>query len=468
MLKKLLSLLITISCLSAKAQKPLHITVDATYFDPASTTFYKPLNSGNALVYYIDIDFDDNTMEYTVKPLERKTVNLEAHLKMQGKSLSYLVPMANIKKGSTGYDKKLETLASRSLPKTTQTSNYYTGFQVVNPYYFAVVHHRGSKDKESNEYSYHLDVTYTRFATIVVNNCFTIYTNDNQCHIANYNGESYLYISEEPQTLHGTFPSKEFTTLLRKTYPVGENVTHNGKMGVMGYKSNKILIPTKYDSIFNDGNTLIIAYKKEKPHLFYRTGEEVKIKKLRAVYRGNDLSVLTGNKVSWLSPEGKLTDSVPLRLVCGGSSFEMEHIYKKDNSYILSKYLMEADSLFTKEWVLGSDTTFSNVSLIMGEARINFNTRYILAETPDGKKGIISPAENGYTITINPDYQEITGYFNNLLRIDTKNGLCGYYPLNKEAKYTRLARFEKGFARFTLPNGKQGWLAMDGTEYLDE
>jgi hypothetical protein len=60
-------------------------------------------------------------------------------------------------------------------------------------------------------------------------------------------------------------------------------------------------------------------------------------------------------------------------------------------------------------------------------------------------------------VTINQDLYKIS-----------KNNLFTYYPLVKEIKYKKLEAFQEDFARFELPNGKKGWLSLDGKEYLDK
>ena len=49
-----------------------------------------------------------------------------------------------------------------------------------------------------------------------------------------------------------------------------------------------------------------------------------------------------------------------------------------------------------------------------------------------------------------------------------KNGLCNYYPISAVPKYKSIDGFNGYFARFRLPNGKEGWLSKNNVEYLDE
>ena len=46
------------------------------------------------------------------------------------------------------------------------------------------------------------------------------------------------------------------------------------------------------------------------------------------------------------------------------------------------------------------------------------------------------------------------------------NGLYGYFPQNKEAKYKRLEKFNFFFAEFEDKNGQLGWIDIYGNEYL--
>jgi len=84
-----------------------------------------------------------------------------------------------------------------------------------------------------------------------------------------------------------------------------------------------------------------------------------------------------------------------------------------------------------------------------------------------------------YLIAENPS-KEIENYnnqlpknCNNITVLDQQNyliekdGLFTYYPIIREIKYKKLGNFKGKYARFELPNGKKGWLATDGKEYLD-
>ncbi|MBC9930158.1 hypothetical protein [Chitinophaga qingshengii] len=50
-----------------------------------------------------------------------------------------------------------------------------------------------------------------------------------------------------------------------------------------------------------------------------------------------------------------------------------------------------------------------------------------------------------------------------------KDNLVGYFPITQDAHYSSLGENSGYFIRFTLPNGKKGWLdKRDGKEYPDE
>lgn len=67
-------------------------------------------------------------------------------------------------------------------------------------------------------------------------------------------------------------------------------------------------------------------------------------------------------------------------------------------------------------------------------------------------------------------YDRVTGivrYRDTHLLLE-RQGLKCYYPISSKPRYKELEPFERNFARFTLPNGRKGWLGLDGKEYLDE
>lgn len=49
----------------------------------------------------------------------------------------------------------------------------------------------------------------------------------------------------------------------------------------------------------------------------------------------------------------------------------------------------------------------------------------------------------------------------------TSNGLMGYIDIHTSGKYKELGAFVGHLARFTLPDGKKGYIDISGNEYLD-
>lgn len=366
------------------------------------------------------------------------------------------------------------------MPQTNGNNNSFQSFTVINPDYLLVNNVRGTKDDNGN-YNYHDDTDYKRYALIVINKRFTLYVDQQRdFHIVNYAGNFDLYIDGEYQKMQdsgSSQPSEKFTALIRRTYPIGEKFTEKGKTGLTADFSNTILIAPQYDSLFTEMGYFITAYKKKRPYLFYRNGKAVELKNLRAVYNGYNTAVLVDNHISWLSPDGVLTDRVEPQIVCGAYDIRPDSIQIQNGYFILKQYNTGEEfyrnykDYNITEYNLAPVTAFKQIYFINGSTAANdISYRYLIAETHDGKKGIITPGlSNGaYTVPLAPDYQNFTYLYTDFVRIDNQNGLSGYFPLNKNAKYTALDTFNKGFARFTLPNGKQGWLSLDGKEYLDE
>lgn len=47
-------------------------------------------------------------------------------------------------------------------------------------------------------------------------------------------------------------------------------------------------------------------------------------------------------------------------------------------------------------------------------------------------------------------------------------GLKGYLGINDKPKYKKLEPFQGNYARFEYPDGRKGWLKLDGTEFIDQ
>lgn len=110
---------------------------------------------------------------------------------------------------------------------------------------------------------------------------------------------------------------------------------------------------------------------------------------------------------------------------------------------------------------------------------MNYSVKYPILMYTKLKNGKYNLNTIEYLISKNPN-NEIENYNNTLPKnLDSickinqdvylieKNNLFTYYPLIKEIKYKSLEKFKENFARFELPNGKKGWLSLDGKEYFD-
>ncbi len=64
------------------------------------------------------------------------------------------------------------------------------------------------------------------------------------------------------------------------------------------------------------------------------------------------------------------------------------------------------------------------------------------------------------------DWVQNMGY--NALLLFKKNGLLGVFPGMTEGKFAEIQPFEYFFARITMPNGRKGWVNMEGETYLDK
>lgn len=458
---KMLLTLLLLCCLSVTAGEVHNVTIDATYFDPASLEFYQPKPDGACVKYSLEAWMTKGKTGFDAKARETNIASLDDYLAAKGSSVKDLLLVSGIKKSNVGYNTQVEQLAYRSPAETKSKRPCYQTCGIVSRDYFLCLFHFGEAGPGSESYN---KAYYSRFAVIIINNLFTVYYAEHKrYHVVQYNNNFELYIEGKYKNMD----SREYAerkASLRKTYPTGLKLNENGKVGLMAKNSTTVLIPAVYDSLFvlPPYYRFVSAYKNNTPYLFFSNGEPVPLKNLRAVYNSYNVAVITGNSVSWLNPDGQFVAEVKNPVDCGYRENDTHTIEIVNDAFVLKE--IETQDIRK----IAKTTDYKSIRFITGDTIANDFTGYYIAEKHDGKKGLINPFGNRTEVLIDFDYQTLKfQYLKNLVRID-KNGLSGYWPLNKEARYTQLAAFDKGFARFTLPNGKQGWLAEDGKEYLDE
>jgi hypothetical protein len=271
---------------------------------------------------------------------------------------------------------------------------------------------------------------------------------------------------------------------VRLNFPPTEIFTENKAYGLRLQETKKIIVTAVYDSIGNSGSSMVAAYSGKKVKLIYRTGE-LAVDGLRAQYGHSDsyTGVLKGNEVFYIDNEGKRLDNLPQYRGegCGTIPHYTDSIVKQGGYYKHYHIFRYGETRLT-ETVLAKVSDFKDIRLINGSAvspalttayYSPYNTKrkgYIVTMN-SGAKSIIEINKDGtYKLSLEPDSYT---FFNKEYEMEIplrfkSNGLYGFWPQNNSARYKELSDFDKGFARFTLPDGTMGWLADSGKEYIDE
>lgn len=286
------------------------------------------------------------------------------------------------------------------------------------------------------------------------------------------------------------------------------------------------IFPSAYDTI-SIGHHFIVTKKENELTLYNSTLEKIPLNNIRAYYfYGPLIQVLQGNAIKKIDLKGKKSNfSNRMAVICGTTSlsnydatynFEMMQDASKGNylNIIIEPLdiLGQPTKLFFKKIYFKNLTTDYTLSFFdkRKKAKRNFIPSYEypgeiptnwLLISKGNKFGIIKYALNKVKFTQEENSKEKSldslkireeDHSENLydttvqvlpIAYDSigskqypysfpiriyKNGLVGYFPLNKDVRYSFLGEQQGYFIRFILPNGKKGWLDMKGNEFLDE
>ncbi|MEL1244234.1 hypothetical protein AAEO56_08185 [Flavobacterium sp. DGU11] len=271
---------------------------------------------------------------------------------------------------------------------------------------------------------------------------------------------------------------------VRLNFPPTEIFTENNAYGLRLQETKKVIVSAVYDSIGNSGSSMVAAYSGKKVKLLYRNGD-LAVDGLRAQYGHSDryTGVLKDNEVFYIDNEGNRLDKLPQYMEgrCGTVPHYTDSIVKQ-GGYYKHYHVFRYGETRRTETVLAKVSDFKEVRLINGSTNSqslitayysphNTNRKGYIVTLNSGAKSIIEINKDGtYKLSLEPDnYTFLTKEYVIEIPLRFKsNGLYGFWPQNNSARYKELSDFDKGFARFTLPDGTMGWLAFDGGEYVDE
>jgi len=261
---------------------------------------------------------------------------------------------------------------------------------------------------------------------------------------------------------------------------------------------NQIVINKEFDSIAYT-SSFIIGYKNKKIDIYNYTFERLNLKNVTAFSFGifyTKLQIVQNNTLRLINLIGDdfKTDDIAVypsfnhffpsqtaSLVVTQEndqfyiqSDEMYDILKNwqsfENKYkIINSEKYESIQFLNELTFITLNSEMNNYSIKypiliytkLKNGKYNLNTIDFLIDTKISNQSIelnnLLPKNLDSIVSINKDIYKIG-----------RENLFTYYPLVKEIKYKKLENFIENFARFELPNGKKGWLSLDGKEYYDE
>lgn len=256
------------------------------------------------------------------------------------------------------------------------------------------------------------------------------------------------------------------------------------------------IFPQAFDSILIKTD-MIIAEKDGEYHFINSKLEllPVKARSVSDVYLG--YRVLVGNEVKTLTLDGVLTDIIPYPVLhtdyAGSYNPKCRYSFTKNDAISLFLTKIYKDGRKTQELIWHSKAdekvedlyTVRGINVIDTDYFYDFPPLYVLVKNKNGKYGIsVFEKHNPFQLIekLPAAYDSITGILSHVYPFLSeeehsfllyKNGLMGYYPFMKEAKYKEIEIdvkkvFCDKFIRFTLPDGRKGWFNIENKkEYLD-
>lgn len=316
---------------------------------------------------------------------------------------------------------------------------------------------------------------------------------ENKLKIA-FDGE-YIYGLEEKGL------SDKLEKKLLKQIPLNF-ATNNSLYPTYHLQDNKIKDVVFHREILNKNwdtlyftNGLFVTKKKNEYSILNSQLQDITPKKLRAFYSGDVLwdkeyTVLLGNEVKFLLPNGSIVDNMSYEVVtvCGTVTGYSRKLIRNEFFYIIEKntdynFSDSRRGVISVKHKLFNKSDYDSICFLNGEQEFFFDENdYILNTDPIWLNHLIVKKNEKYgLLKIRFDKDVFIGidtlYKTDLDNIETyglshpillkKGNLFKYHNINSDFEYTKISKFKNGFARFTK-NGSKGWLSLKGKEYYDE
>lgn len=261
--------------------------------------------------------------------------------------------------------------------------------------------------------------------------------------------------------------------------------------------SSQKRLSSNYDSIRFD-NCYYFGYNNKKIDVFTKDKGKNVLKKARAIYyipsTYRTYQVLINNKIFWLDTSQKILTKDPINyrgmVVCGTVNDYKSRILKQRDSifyWLATKEPTGDDKTEYKQINITSLSNKNQLAFLNNRNYLEFDGNSFYLDKLDNLTFIETTSNKKINIIRIDIFEKVPTKTLLLGQVDKlylntfgnfvgkfypfqfqKDGLYGYYPFNKTARYNFLNQLDNNFARFILPNGKSGWLDKNGIEYLDE
>ena len=261
--------------------------------------------------------------------------------------------------------------------------------------------------------------------------------------------------------------------------------------------AQNIFEENNYDTILFRANNFLIAKQNKTTKIFNTKGEVFSIPKyitIAEIQANVGYQIVLGDRLKMINSFGQFDDSIKFVFglgLCGTVTKSKSKIFTRNDSTFMNYYTKYPRSSYLGEDI---DSTTNDTVFISRNIDLYFlnGTKFHNSRGDDNfAKGLESNVflekikneeinllrlerfEKTFKITpilksikllqeiIDRNYNLNYAYF-----IYRKGNKFGYYPLQLITKYKSLKSFDRQFAAFVLPNGRKGWLGIDGKEYF--
>ncbi|MFD0975161.1 hypothetical protein [Salinimicrobium gaetbulicola] len=485
----------------AFSQKVFDIKADLISITPYTIDFYKKSSDKN----YRELDFEIQELydfEYNFN-LASFTTRDSLYIFKSNSSITNIENLPNLDLESFKKQLNKKYFLKKNGQEITQLEYFNNSYFVLNNYEYREVYNY-DKDKRENQWILNYS-TFYNYIFLRINKqkpIVLLYENhfrgdlDHIGHIIPFN-ETYKIAIDGQEFINtdSNIIDKEWLIKTKNNY-----LYEDADQILYRIEENKLkdlvfnidLLSKKFDTLYLEKG-YVIGKTKGNYQIYNSKLENITPKKkVTAVHIFNNefLQTIVSDKVIWLNKSGEISYKKPniINIVCGTVAYSKREIRNENNSFVL---IDNTNNLFvggdnnTTSYNLFPNTEYDDVLFLNGTKTLSFdgntgtgsyfklpnNSLNYLIVKKDGKFGLLEIVflDNGIKLnTILPvKYDSIisSGYY---LPIKFEsNGLFGYYPINTNAKYKKVEKFNFYFSKFVLPNNKKGWLSLDGKEYID-